>query len=453
MQSSWPCDLASLFLDKETSAALVSNEGEILYAKSNLEFECPGFQSIVEYSLKHIALKPGDILLTNDPYMGGTYLHRYTYLMPLTALASQASGIILCLRREFSPRLNTANKIDEEGLRIPPTPILQDKNIITPIIEAMSLHPLCPEGFKDWIYRSIQDLQKLLSTWQSLEENLQVQLSAAQIKKFLAFSRKYNMDKISEKTQGEGRSEIQLDTGEVLKLRLEVRDGLVKADFGGTSAGIKTNISDSTTFGACYEVLSDFYNLKLLKDSGAFSALQVTKPTGCFLNAKFPLPTNRGLQSGVAAVKLAMNMALRQIVKNQDFLKTESDIRIEMAFSKGRRWLSEWSAKSVCESFSLQKIEATYPVEFLRIEKNIEKSHLVVEFKVLEPCQLKWNSDFSIHPLKPPMPWKPAPISQIETLDKNQEWIKLPSYGASDLAPGMSLRIQLWGHFEVFGKT
>lgn len=452
MQSSWIHDLTDLFLAKEASTALVTSDGDILFAKSNLEFECTSFQSIVEYSLKHIALRPGDILITNDPYIGGTFLHRYTFLIPLTAPSPNSNSLILCVRRENSPRLCPAKKIDDEGLRIPPTPILQNGNIITPIIDAIAAHPLCPEGFKNWIDLSIRDLQEHFKKWKSLEKNLSVHFSNQQIKKALSDSRKFAIEKIAEKTQGEGRSEVLLDTGEVLKLRLEVRDGQAKADFGGTSPGLQTFISDSTTLGACYDVISEFYGLNLLKNSGTFSILQVVKPSGCFLNAKFPQPTNRGLQSGVSAVKLAMNMALRQIVKNQECLKTESDVRIEMVFSKDRRWFSQWSAESVCESFSLQKTETNYPIKFLKLEKSNEKSHLHIEFKTLEPCQIRWNSDFSVHPLKPPTPWKATASSLLEVLDQNQEWTKLPSYGISDLTPGVQVRVRMWGHFESNAK-
>src|SRR5437764_33135 len=148
MLSSWIYEVADLFLKSEKSGALLSREGDLLHTKSDLDFEVTGFKSLAENSLKYITLKPGEIMITNDSYGGGSFLHRYSFLMPLSVAEGNHPGLFLCVRREFAPGLNICTKLDDEGLRIPPTPLFQNGQLISPIIEAMSMHPLCPAGFK-----------------------------------------------------------------------------------------------------------------------------------------------------------------------------------------------------------------------------------------------------------------------------------------------------------------
>lgn len=447
MLSSWFFEFADLYLKNERSAALLSQDGEILHSKSDLGFEVTGLRNIAESSLKYIALKPGEILITNDSYSGGSFLHRYTFLMPLTRTEGTQPGVLLCVRREFAAGLNVADKLDNEGLRIPPTPIFQNGQLITPIIEAMSMHPLCPVGFKEWIQQSVVEMGDMFKKWNQADKNCKFPFTANEFKKFLTFSKNYATEKIQEKAQGEARSEIRLDSGEVLKLHLEINNGLIKADFSGTTPGIKTHIPDLATFGACYEAIAQYYGLHCMRNSGTFSVLQVTKPLGCFLNAKYPASTHQGMQTGVAAVRMAMTLALRQIVKTTDPLLSENSMTMEASFQDGQRWLSRWSSKSCCESVSLEKIEAQHPVQFVRVEKNPETMHMALEFKTLAACQIRWLSEFTQHALRAPKGLQAPEATQIEILSDKGEWTRLASQGTTDLAPGTSLRVNLWGLF------
>ncbi len=448
MLSSWIFEFSDLFLKNERSAALLSRDGEILHAKSDLGFEATGFKNIAESCLNYITLKPGEILVTNDSYSGGSFLHRYTFLMPLSNAVGTQPGILLCVRREFAAGLNISGKLDGEGLRIPPTPVFQNGQLIMPIIEAMSMHPLCPQGFQAWLQSTVGDMAAYFKKWSHAEKHCKLPLTASEFKKFLTFSRNYATEKILEKAQGEARSEVVLDGGEVLKLHLEVNNGLIKADFSGTTAGVKTFVPDLAAFGACYEAVAQFYELNCLRNSGTFSVMQVIKPLGCFLNAKYPASTHQGLQTGVAAVRTAMVLALRQIVRSTQPLLSENMAVMEVSFADGQRWLSSWSAKRCCESVSLEKIESEFPVQFVRVEKSAEKMHLQVEFKTLAACQVRWLSDFTKQTPKAPKGLNAPETTQLEVLAENGEWTRLDSQGNTDLAPGTNLRLNLWGLYS-----
>lgn len=453
MHASWIYDLAEQFLADEPSSALITWDGDVIHAKSNLAFEATGFKSMVDSSLKYMKLKPGDVLLANDPYSGGSFLYRYSFLMALSAPDATSPGMVLCVRRSYSPRLSVATKLDDEGLRIPPTPIFQNGQVITPILEAMSHHPLCPPNFSAWLNETVLGLGEYYRKWQLLEKNYKKHLSTNEIKKFLQFSHRVASGRIHEKAQGDARSEVRLDTGEILKLHLEIVDDRIKADFGGSTAGIKNFLPDNATFGSCYAAISDFYELSNFKNSGTFSVLHVTKPMGCFLNAKFPASTYRGFQTGTAAVYQAMSLALHQIVKSTKALANEAEVKMELAFSHDSRWMSEWSAKKFCESMSVENLENKFPIQFVRLEKKPDCAGLVSEFKVLAPCQWQWISDFTHHALKAPKGLRAPVPHTLEVCDASGYWRRLDSSGTTDLAPESTVRLTLSGHFEAMKKA
>ncbi|MGZ3797834.1 MAG: hydantoinase B/oxoprolinase family protein [Pseudobdellovibrionaceae bacterium] len=450
MFSNWIPELADLFLKSENSAALLSSEGDLIQAKSDLAFEITGFKNIVDTAMKYIPLKPGEILITNDSYCGGSFLHRYTFLLSLSRMTANQPGLFICVRRDFAPGLNISEKLDNEGLRIPPTPIFQNGQMITPIVDAMAMHPLCPPVFNLWLQKTVQELNRFYSHWSQIEKNCKLQISSMELKKFLSFSKKFATEKILEKAQGEARAEVRLDSGEVLKLHLEINNGLVKADFSGTTIGIKNHLPDLATFGACYQALAQFYNFNDFNNSGSFTVLQVITPSGCFLNAKYPASTHQAFHSSVAAVQMAMTSALHQIVKNPQVILAETDLKMEISFPEGLRWLSDWSAKCCGESVSLEKIESQYPIQFLKLEREHEKMHLLVEFKILKACQMRWLSDFTKFPLKSPRHGLKAPEpTSIEIMNTEKgSWVPLASQGSMDLLPETHLRMNIWSLFS-----
>lgn len=453
MRANWIGEFASLFLNSEESAALLTWEGDVLHAKSDLLFEITGFKPMVENSLKYTQPKPGDVLLANDPYSGGSFLYRYSFLMPLATPDVNTPGLVLCVRRTFGPSLSVADKLDDEGLRIPPTPILQKSQLVTPIIEAMSMHPLCPTDFGGWLKEVTNELTLFYQKWLRVEKAYKASFSHAEIKKFIQFSQKRTSEKVFEKAQGDARVEMRLDSGETLKLHLEIHDGRIKADFGGTTSGLKTFVPDYATFGSCYAAICDFYELAEFKTTGTFSILQVIKPAGCFLNAKFPASTYRGFEIGTRIVYQAMILALHQIVKSTQTLWHEDLVKMEFAFSNEARWLSEWSAKKVCESLSVEGTEQRFPIQFKRLEKMAEPAGFVVEFEVRAACQWRWLSDLTLHPVRAPKGWKTPQPHRLEIRnDASEEWVSMKSSGTADLAPTTLVRLQFTSAFEPVVK-
>ncbi|MEQ1877180.1 MAG: hypothetical protein ABL958_11070, partial [Bdellovibrionia bacterium] len=74
---------------------------------------------------QYLQLKPGQIAIMNDPYSGGTLLSTVTLVVGISMNPKSPlkTDLLLAYRFPLRPHLKFAATVDEEGLRIPPTPI------------------------------------------------------------------------------------------------------------------------------------------------------------------------------------------------------------------------------------------------------------------------------------------------------------------------------------------
>ena len=131
------------FVKSFDSAAILDREGNIFALHYETLADLGTLGTAASTVLKYFPMSKKDVVIVNDPYSGGTVL---STLSLVTALNE---NLFLIARKGFRPRLILAQKLDEEGLRIPPTPLVQNGQINVPILEAMSEHPQAPEFFKE----------------------------------------------------------------------------------------------------------------------------------------------------------------------------------------------------------------------------------------------------------------------------------------------------------------
>ena len=136
----------------------------------------------------------------------------------MTALGD---NIYLLSRTGFRPHLTLANKVDEEGLRIPSTPVATQRQINLPILQAMAEHPLAPENLQHKLIASTQALFDQVDRFSELTQNSPQIFKDISLQKYLDDSRKKILQLLSEEPYGETVYEIKLHSGELIKLSLD----------------------------------------------------------------------------------------------------------------------------------------------------------------------------------------------------------------------------------------
>lgn len=435
-------------------AALITGEGNVLFLNSAKPMNYGTLGLAAQSVIKYVPLKLGEIALLNDPSSGGTVLGEFTFVMKIY----DTGGVSLWLaqRKTLQRSFVSGKSIEEEGLRIPPTPIFQNGQLNEIILGAMQGHPLCPPDLKNQVTRECAQLQSLKQSFTRTVERLKIPLSKTAIQDYLDRCSRWAHEKVQEASTGDARVEVHLDDKELIRLHMDIHDGLVKMDFGGTSNSTKRFLTEAATYGVCFEALSRFYRLKKHTNAGSFTILQVTKPSQCLLNAKYPAPMSTGSLSVKAGLQAAISSALSQIhLKNQRALCAFAPVEIEVSEAGGNsRMLSlpgggggkpdekesfHFSGdRNFQGTFGVEEWERHLPLKIIRLDyRNSGKGKgahnggrgLILKMEAREDMDVKWRTDLTKHRIKPAKNCSAGDISEISAQNSDGEAEALPAMG------------------------
>lgn len=363
--------LLNEFLKGES--ALMTTDGDVLAVRGEQPTTYGTLTTAAKVASQYLKLQEGDIALLNDPYSGGSLLSEITFIMAVS------EDLLWVNRRSLDKNIKLVKSIEEEGLRIPPTPLRQKNQLNEVILSAIQAHPACPPNFVEWVK---QQCKELIQQGQKLVDVLEFTgftITGELIEEYIDLSHRTAVQKISERASGEARVDVVLDSGELLRMNLDIHEGRIAIDFGGTSASKSLSLTESAAYGACFHAISRFYGLEQMANSGSFSVLEITKPTGCWLVGKYPAPTYKGMTCGVAAIETAMDLALNQIhQKNETAVSSHCPLSFEIQTNNQRAYVSlpggqggssqAAGAHAQVSAFSIEKLERELPVRVVRVD-------------------------------------------------------------------------------------
>lgn len=445
--------LLNSFLNED--AALMLTDGTVLAVRGEAPAIYGTLAAAATTVSKYLKLKENDVAILNDPYSGGSTLNEMTFVMAVSEDILWMRKVPLCENFAF------AKSIEEEGLRIPPTPILMNGHINEMILGAMGAHPLCPAHLVDWVKAEIAKMQNAAKRLHESIEFSGLQVTPEIISDYISASKKAAIHKISDSASGETRVDVQLDSGELLRVSMEIHDGKINLDFSGTTAGKMTFLTESAVYGICFYAISQFYKFTHLANSGSFSTLQIVSPTVCWLNAKYPSPAYRGVTVGAAALKNAIELALSQIhsktpvaincgVSTQ--IQLESDTQasaLQFAIGGGASHQQSGGA-ATSSTVSIEKIETGLPVLVTEVkfkgatEDTFKQSGgRGVEFgiKAQSDIQLRWMTDLTTHSPRLPKSFVRKSITQFKVLDSKDSEQVLQAQGDTVLKKNSTFKL------------
>lgn len=397
------------FLQGES--ALLTLEGDVLAVRGKNPVTYGTLSTAALTTNKYLRLQEGDIVILNDPYSGGALLGEMTFVMALS------EDLIWTCRRPMEAKVKLSQSVEEEGIRIPPTPVLQKGQLNDVIVNAIQSHPACPPHFKEWLVRQCDNLtahaQKLIQAIELAGFTITSEL----IEDYLDLSKNAAWQRINERSSGETRVDVVLDSGELLRVSMDIHDGKILLDFSGTSAGKTVSLTESATFGVCFYTLAKYYGFENIANSGSFSILQLTKPTGCWLVGKYPAPTYKGMTCGVAALKTALDMALSHIhQKGEHALTSYCELRVDLQGQAKNKVLTlpggrgatpgAPGASANAKAFSIEELEKDFPIKVQRIDlrqsaggrgKNPGGRGLILKLEVCDALEASWLTDLTLH--------------------------------------------------------
>ncbi len=251
--------------------------------------------------------RPGDMIILNDPFMGGTHLPDVTLIAPLFVdgrliafVANRAHHADIGAASPGSMPLSRT--LEEEGLVIPPTRIIvagkRDNAQLQAITGATRSGESGEGDLAAQISANLSGVQRL----QILIESLGVQAYQQGLDELNDYAQRLAISALAEIPDGDyAFTDVMDDDGMggqdiPIRVKLSIRAGQVLADFRGTAAQVAGNINCplSVAAAAVFYVFRCLMPAQTPACAGSFRPITIRAPEGCLLNAQRPAAVAAG---------------------------------------------------------------------------------------------------------------------------------------------------------------
>jgi len=281
---------------RDLSCAVFDATGRLLAQAAHIPVHLGAMPLSVRAALARMPPRPGDVVLLNDPWAGGTHLP------DLTAVA--AWGPFLVANRAHhadvggaSPgSLGLATDIHGEGLRIPPVRIVRAGRVDEDLLALFCANVRAPAERREDLIAQVETLRRGIARLRESSRRLGLDAMVAAGDALIAAARHATMQAISQLQPGVHRFEDELDGGLRIAVALEARDGRLRADFTGTCAQthLPLNANLAVTESAATYALALLLPPETPLNEGVRSCLEVVAPEGTIVNARYPAPVAGG---------------------------------------------------------------------------------------------------------------------------------------------------------------
>jgi N-methylhydantoinase B len=280
---------------------------------SQSSFSIPSFISTLPRTVRHMirlfpveTLVPGDLLITNDPWMATGHIHDVSTVAPIfhgtrligfSAVTSHVPDIGGRLRSSDIP------SIYEEGLQIPPLKLVEGGRRQASVEAFIRVNVRVPDATMGDIWGQAAAHERIRAQLVKLVGETGVDLAELG-EEICARSERALRDAIAALPDGEYRYTIEHDAfAAPLTIACMVRvdgDSLV-VDYTGTSPQVETrsiNVVETYTYAYTAFAVKALLSPHVPNTEGSFRPLAVVAPVGSVLNAQYPVGTGARGQIG-----------------------------------------------------------------------------------------------------------------------------------------------------------
>lgn len=303
-----------LSLSSDLSCALLDQRGDVVAQGNDIPVHLGAMPFSAKGMLARFPLdewRPGDAVLANDPYSGGSHLPDMTLMTPIF---DDAGVLGFAASRVHWPDIGGASpgssavtdEIVKEGLRIPPVRVLRaglmDEGVATLLFANVRVAEDRRGDFQAQIACNRRGVERV--------EALVARYGGPAMRRILAETQTYSerlveaaLERIADGTytarqhlDGDGYIEDPGDGPLTLAITITKRGRRLEIDFAGTGPQARgpINAPISVTASACYYLALALGGGDVPPNSGAYRPVTVHAPTGSLVNCIHPAPVVSG---------------------------------------------------------------------------------------------------------------------------------------------------------------
>lgn len=287
----------------DASCAIFDAQGELVAQAEHVPVHLGSMLVALRQILEHVpAIEEGDIILVNDPFIGGAHLPDITLIGAVFADGVRIGFITARAHHsdvggmEPGSMPGRSTELYQEGVIIPPVKLYRRGELMEDIMSLVMANVRTPEERRGDINAQLAALRTGQKRLLELAGKHGADLLTAGLKALQDYAERRILKRIAELPDGIYEAEDALDDDGVASEPVPVRIKIIIAgdrmtlDFNGSAPLLKGNINAVApmTYSASFYAIKIFTDPEVPVNGGTFRPIRIIIPDGCFLNATRP---------------------------------------------------------------------------------------------------------------------------------------------------------------------
>lgn len=287
----------------DASCAIFTADAELVAQAEHVPVHLGSMLRAVRPTLERTGeLIEGDVVITNDPYVGGAHLPDITLIAPVFIGGRRVAYVASRAHHsdvggmEPGSMPGRSTEIFQEGIIIPPVRLYRAGELQADILQMVLANVRTPEERRGDLNAQLAALRIGARRMGELAERFGADLLEQGLTAILDYTERRMRARMAELPKGTWTAEDCLDSDGSsddpvwIRLKIELGDDGFHFDFTGTSQQVRGNVNAVAPM--CWSAI--FYCLKLLTDAslppnaGVLRPVSVHIPKGSFLDAQRP---------------------------------------------------------------------------------------------------------------------------------------------------------------------
>jgi N-methylhydantoinase B len=308
---------------RDYSCAVFDGAGHVLAMGDHMPVHLGSMPMSVAAAIDRCAMEPGDIVMLNDPFCGGTHLPDITLVMPVYVDKAKSGGqeypphttpdFYVASRAHhadvggtFPGSMGPCSEIYQEGFRIPPVKIMRGGKLVPDVLALLLNHVRTPEEREGDLGAQIAACQTGAQRLRDICSRYGMARVNAAAGELLQYSEEMMRGFLRDLPPGTYQAEDYLDddgiSPEPVRIAVSIhvakrlggkrkqREAGVTIDFTGSSPQVQgaINAVEAITYSACFYVFRCLLREDVPATAGLMRPIKVIAPAGTVVNARPP---------------------------------------------------------------------------------------------------------------------------------------------------------------------
>jgi N-methylhydantoinase B len=288
---------------RDFSCALFDGQGEMVAQAAHIPVHLGSTPLSVRAAIEQIRMAPGDVVMLNDPYAGGTHLPDVTVVAPIFLRRERRPFGYVANRAHHADiggstpgSMPLATEIYQEGFRVPPVRIVSRGSIAEDVMRLFIANTRVADERRGDLLAQLAALRLGVTRMREVVQRAGRRPTIAAMAALQDYTARVLSAALRRLPDGVYRAEDWMDddgAGAVhipIRVCVRLKGGRALIDFSGTAAQVSggINANYAVTLAAVLYVVQCLAGGAAPANAGLMRAVQVIAPLGTLVNARFP---------------------------------------------------------------------------------------------------------------------------------------------------------------------